>query len=95
MQDVNGEQILHQEKQFLNSALFFSLKFRRLQTGFLFFSVLAQEMFVLQERGAEEEHTLNFTVPITEPLPPQQLGTARSGRTLLGTKGIATRNMNS
>ena len=43
-QDVNGEQILH------------------------------QEMFVLQERGAEEEHTLNFTVPITEPLPPQQLG---------------------
>eukprot|EP00438_Fugacium_kawagutii_P013504 Skav208897 [mRNA] locus=scaffold270:475579:479709:- [translate_table: standard] len=26
-----------------------------------------QEMFVLQERGAEEEHTLNFTVPITEP----------------------------
>ncbi|CAK9111167.1 unnamed protein product [Durusdinium trenchii] len=65
VEDVNGEQILH------------------------------QEMFVLQERGAEEEHTLNFTVPITEPLPPQQLGTARSGRTLLGTKGIATRNMNS
>lgn len=30
-------------------------------------------MFVLQERGAEEEHTLNFTVPITEPLPPQHL----------------------
>ncbi|CAE7806857.1 Snrnp200 [Symbiodinium necroappetens] len=41
VEDVNGEQILH------------------------------QEMFVLQERGAEEEHTLNFTVPITEPLPPQ------------------------
>ena len=32
---------------------------------------LPQEMFVLQERGADEEHTLNFTVPITEPLPPQ------------------------
>ena len=31
---------------------------------------------MLQERGAEEEHTLNFTVPITEPLPPQQLGEA-------------------
>ena len=28
---------------------------------------------MLQERGAEEEHTLNFTVPITEPLPPQHL----------------------
>eukprot|EP00429_Kryptoperidinium_foliaceum_P049989 CAMPEP_0176116146 /NCGR_PEP_ID=MMETSP0120_2-20121206/58331_1 /TAXON_ID=160619 /ORGANISM="Kryptoperidinium foliaceum, Strain CCMP 1326" /LENGTH=2173 /DNA_ID=CAMNT_0017450395 /DNA_START=42 /DNA_END=6563 /DNA_ORIENTATION=+ len=41
VEDVNGEQILH------------------------------QEMFVLKERGAEEEHTLNFTVPITEPLPPQ------------------------
>ncbi|CAJ1373140.1 unnamed protein product, partial [Effrenium voratum] len=41
VEDVNGEQILH------------------------------QEMFVLQERGADEEHTLNFTVPITEPLPPQ------------------------
>lgn len=41
VEDVNGEQILH------------------------------QEMFVLKERRAEEEHTLNFTVPITEPLPPQ------------------------
>mmetsp|Transcript_16957 Transcript_16957/g.39591 ORF Transcript_16957/g.39591 Transcript_16957/m.39591 type:complete len:2174 (-) Transcript_16957:228-6749(-) len=33
--------------------------------------ILHHEMFVLKERGAEEEHTLNFTVPITEPLPPQ------------------------
>jgi len=41
VEDVNGEQLLH------------------------------QELFVLKERGAEEEHTLNFTVPITEPLPPQ------------------------
>lgn len=41
VEDVNGEQILH------------------------------QEMFVLKERGAEQEHTLNFTVAITEPLPPQ------------------------
>lgn len=34
-------------------------------------AILHQEMFVLKERGAEEEHTLNFTVAITEPLPPQ------------------------
>jgi pre-mRNA-splicing helicase BRR2 len=33
--------------------------------------ILHHEMFVLKERGAEEEHTLNFTVAITEPLPPQ------------------------
>jgi pre-mRNA-splicing helicase BRR2 len=33
--------------------------------------ILHQELFILKEKGAEEEHTLNFTVPITEPLPPQ------------------------
>jgi len=33
--------------------------------------ILHYELFLLKESGAEEEHTLNFTVPISEPLPPQ------------------------
>lgn len=33
--------------------------------------ILHHEMFVLKERGAEEERTLNFMVAITELLPPQ------------------------
>lgn len=44
-------------------------------------------MFVLQERGAEEEHTLNFTVPITEPLPPQQLGEEKPWLSVAGESG--------
>lgn len=34
-------------------------------------SILHHELFVLKEKQAEEEHTLNFTVAITDPLPPQ------------------------
>jgi pre-mRNA-splicing helicase BRR2 len=33
--------------------------------------VLHHEYFVLKESGAEDEHTVTFTVAITEPLPPQ------------------------
>ena len=32
---------------------------------------LHHEYFVLKESGAEDEHTVTFTVAITEPLPPQ------------------------
>merc|ERR1719424_1028265 len=34
-------------------------------------AILHHEQFILRESGAEEEHTVTFTVPITEPLPPQ------------------------
>merc|ERR550514_2315179 len=33
--------------------------------------ILHHEYFILKETGAEDEHTVTFTVPITEPLPPQ------------------------
>ncbi|KAL5720578.1 RNA helicase [Ranunculus cassubicifolius] len=34
-------------------------------------SILHYEYFVLKKQYIEEDHTLNFTVPISEPLPPQ------------------------
>jgi len=33
--------------------------------------LLHHEYFVLKKQYAEEEHTVTFTVPISEPLPPQ------------------------
>jgi pre-mRNA-splicing helicase BRR2 len=34
-------------------------------------SILHHEYFLLKQRFAEEEHTVDFYVPITEPMPPQ------------------------
>jgi pre-mRNA-splicing helicase BRR2 len=34
-------------------------------------AVLHHEYFILKQRYAEEEHTLSFTIPIFDPLPPQ------------------------
>lgn len=34
-------------------------------------TILHHEYFILKSKYAQEEHTLNFTVPIYEPLPPQ------------------------
>jgi pre-mRNA-splicing helicase BRR2 len=34
-------------------------------------AILHHELFVLKARFAEDEHTLTFTVPISDPLPPQ------------------------
>ena len=33
--------------------------------------ILHSEIFLLKAKFAEEDHTLNFTVPIFDPLPPQ------------------------
>jgi len=34
-------------------------------------TILHHEIFLLTQRGVEEEHTVNFTVPVMDPLPPQ------------------------
>lgn len=44
--------------------------------------ILHHELFILKARFAEDEHTLTFTVPISDPLPPQYFVRAVSDRWL-------------
>ena len=49
--------------------------------------ILHYEYFLLKKPFAEEDHTVSFTVPISEPLPPQYFVRVRSFSKLLSAHG--------